>query len=150
AAHDLPRGFEASLAAARDAESMHGHADAQEHYDRAIDLWDAVPDAAVRAGVDRTGLLERAASNASVSDPARALPLIGFAIESADADASRVRMALLKERLGRYEWLAGDGVSALESCREAARLVADEPATRERARVLASLGQILMIAADME
>jgi len=150
AAYDLPRAFDASLAAARAAESVHGYADAQPHYDRAIDLWDRVPDAAERAGLDRAGLLERAANAASITDLERAMALMTMALDSAPVDADRTRIALLKERFGRYAWLMGDGLTAIDACSEAAALVPAEPPTRDRARVLASLGQILMVTGDMD
>jgi DNA-binding CsgD family transcriptional regulator len=150
AAHDLPRAFDASLAAADDAIAMHGYADAQDHYDRAIELWDQVPNAAERAGRDRAALLEQAAAVASVSDTGRALALISAAISAAGPDADPVRLALLQAALSRYAWLVGDGVSALAACHEAVELVPATPPTRERALVLASLAQILMVTVDME
>jgi DNA-binding CsgD family transcriptional regulator len=150
AAYDLPRAFHASVAAARSAEKVHGYAEAQQHYDRVIELWDRVPDADARAGMDRVSLLERAASAASMTDLDRAMALATMAIQAAPVSAEPMRMALLKERFGQYAWLVGDGVTALESCRDAARLVEAEPPTRDHARVLASLGQILMVTADME
>jgi predicted ATPase len=119
-AHDLPRAFDASLAAAVDAIAMHGYADAQSHYDRAIELWDQVPNAPERAGRDRAALLEQAAAVAAVTDTGRALALISMAIGAAGPDADPVRLALLKAALGRNAWLGGDGVTALAASREAA------------------------------
>ena len=150
AAHDLPRAFDASLAAADDAIAMHGYADAQNHYDRAIELWDQVPNAAARSGLDLAGLLERAAATAEITDSGRALALVTMAIDAVGSDADPVRLALLTDRFGRYAWQAGDGVTALEACHRAAELVPPEPATRERARVLAGLAQVLMVTVDME
>jgi DNA-binding CsgD family transcriptional regulator len=150
AAYDLPRALDASLAAAREADAVHGYAESLQHYDRAIELWDRVPDAAARSGMDRTGLLESAADSAARTDTDRAMALVTAAIAAAPDDAGPLRIALLKERYGRYAWLAGDGVTALEACGEAARLVDDQAPTRERARVLASHAQILMVTVQME
>jgi DNA-binding CsgD family transcriptional regulator len=150
AAHDLPRAFDASLAAADDAIAMHGYADAQNHYDRAIELWDQVPNAAERAARDFAALLQEAAAVATISDTGRAIALISMAIAAAGDRADPVRLALLKAALGRYAWLEGDGVSALGACREAAELVLDTPPSRDRALVLASLAQVLMVTVYME
>ena len=150
AAHDLPHAFEASLAAADDAIAMHGYANAQNHYDRAIELWDQVPNAAERAGRDRTALLEQAAAVAAVTDTGRALALISMAIEAAGPDADPVRLALLKAALGRNAWLGGDGVTALAASKEAVELVPSTPPTRDRALVLASLAQILMVIVEID
>ena len=150
AAHNLPRAFDASLAAADDAIAMHGYADAQNHYDRAIELWDQVPNAAERAGRDHIALLEQAAAVAAVSDTGRSLALISMAISAAGRDVDPVRLGLLKAAFGRYAWLEGDGVSALAACHEAVELVPSTPATRDRALVLAGLAQIRMVTVDME
>ncbi len=150
AAHDLPRAFDASLAAADDAIAMYGYANAQNHYDRAIELWDQVPNAAERAGRDHIALLEQAAAVAAVTDTGRALALISMAIAAAGPDADPVRLAQLKAALGRNAWLGGDGVTALAASKEAAELVPPTPPTRDRALVLASLAQILMVTVEIE
>ncbi|MEX2547264.1 MAG: AAA family ATPase [Chloroflexota bacterium] len=150
AAHDLPRSLTASIDAARWAEGHQGHADAQGHYERALELWDKVSDAEERTGLDRIELLERAAGAASVTSPPRAAALMLDALRTAEGKADPKRMGLLKNRYGRYAWMAGDGVSALAACREAIALVPAQPPTRERARVLAGLGQILMITLNPE
>ena len=53
AAHDLPQAFEASVRAGLAADAMFGSADALANYERALELWDRVPDAAARSPVDR-------------------------------------------------------------------------------------------------
>ena len=145
AAHDLPRALQASIEAAGAAERVHAFVDAQRDYERAIELWDRVPDAASRTGLDRIDVLERAARAAEVTVPPRAAAFMLEALGEADGRVDRTRLGLLRERYGRYAWLAGDDVAAIEACREAVRLVPAAPPTSARARVLASLGQILMI-----
>jgi DNA-binding CsgD family transcriptional regulator/tetratricopeptide (TPR) repeat protein len=145
AAHDLPRALAASVEAARFAASSSAYGDAHHHYEQALELWDRVPDAGERTGLDRIGLLELAASTAADSDPTRAAALMLEAVRSSDGVVDQTRAGLLKERYGRYAWLAGDGFTALEACREAVRLVSDDSPMAARARVLASLGQILMV-----
>lgn len=150
AAHDLPHALEASVRAGAAAERMNAFADAHAQFERALELWDRVSDASQRAGLDRIELLERAARTASETMPPRAVALMREAVGLASDAAEPTRLGLLKERLGRYLWSAGDGFAALEACQEAVRLVPSDPPTLARARVTASLGQILMLVATFE
>ena len=71
----------------------------------------------------------------------------GAALEEVDPETDPIEAALVHERIGRYMWYenyAPDDV--LEHNREAVRLVPEMPPTIERAQVLATLGQQLMIA----
>jgi DNA-binding NarL/FixJ family response regulator/tetratricopeptide (TPR) repeat protein len=150
AAHDLPRALEASVWAGARAEHVYALADAHAQYERALELWDRVPDAPRRAGMDRIGLLEQAARTAAETMPPRAVALMQEAVTQASDAGDPTRLGLLKERLGRYLWSAGDGFAALDACREAVRLVPSSPPTMARARVTASLGQLLMVEAHWE
>ena len=145
AAHDLPRALEASVRAGTNAENVYAFADAHAQYERALELWDKVPDAQRRAGLDRASLLERAASAAAVASPQRAVALIRDAIRLIDQAADPIRAGILQERLGRYSWIAGDGVTAMAAYLGAVRLVPATPPTLARAKVTAGLCQILMI-----
>ena len=64
AAGDQPRALTASLAAAAAAEQVYAFAEAQLQLERALALWDHVPDAEERAGMDRAALLARCAEAA--------------------------------------------------------------------------------------
>ena len=63
-AHDLLNALEWSMQAAAEAEGMHAYPEALRHYRRALELWDRIPDAGRRAGLDRIELLKRAAQAA--------------------------------------------------------------------------------------
>jgi tetratricopeptide (TPR) repeat protein len=126
---------------------MNALADAQLQYERALELWDRVPDASRWTGLDRIELLMQAARAAAETMPPRAVALMREAVSLANDVAEPIRLGLLTERLGRYLWNAGEGFAALEACREAVRLVPTDPPTLARARVTASLGQILMVEA---
>ena len=76
AAHDLPRALETSVAAGRAAEARYAFPEASVEYERAIELWDQVPDAEARAGVDRIALLASLAGVARFHEPARAVAQI--------------------------------------------------------------------------
>ena len=150
ASHDVPRALEASVRAGAVAERMNALADALAQFERALELWDRVPDASRRTGLDRIELLARTARAAAETMPPRAVALIREAVSLATGTTAPTRLGLLKERLGRYLWSAGDGFAALEACWEAVRLVPSEPPTMARARVTARLGQILMVEAFWE
>ncbi len=145
AAHDLPRALGASVEAGAAAASVYAFADAQAQYERALELWDQVPDADRLTGLDRAGLLENAARVAALAHPPRAVALVREAIGLVDPVADPTRAGLLHERLGRYSWTAGDGATALTAHREAIRLVPATPPTIARSRVTAGLCQILMV-----
>ena len=92
----------ASVEAARRAEAVFGLAEALAHLDRALALWDAVPGAAERAGLDLAQLCEWAGELASqVSPAARAVELTRRAVELVGTD-DPYRAAQLHVRLGEY------------------------------------------------
>jgi DNA-binding CsgD family transcriptional regulator/tetratricopeptide (TPR) repeat protein len=145
AAHDLPRALESSVAAGAAAEAKYAFPEASDQYERAIDLWDQVPDAEVRAGRDRIALLATLADVARFHEPARAIGHIQRAIRLAYEAGDPVRAGLFNERLGRYSWLDGQGDVALEAYQTAMRLIPAEPPSPARARAIAGLAQILML-----
>jgi tetratricopeptide (TPR) repeat protein len=151
AAHDLPRALVASVDAGRAAETVNAFADAQRLFERALAIWDRVPDAAERAGVDRPSLLELTAAAASAAGASvRAALHLRAAIELVDGDGDPVRAGLLNEHLGRYAWDAGQPLESLAAAREAVRLVPPEPPTAARARVLGGLARTLLFTVSAE
>ena len=146
AAHDLPRAFDAWMAAGLAAESIYAFAEAEAHYGRALELWDQVPDAVGRARVDRIELLMRAAADAEGTAITRSIAYIRSAIALADSEAEPARAGLLYERLGEYASHTLNDAAALLAYREAVRLVPAEPPSAARAVVLAGLGRHLFYA----
>ncbi|MFI6508387.1 AAA family ATPase [Streptosporangium sp. NPDC050855] len=67
AGHDLPEALAASVEAGRRAERLGAPAEAHRHFDRALGLWDRVPDAEDRAGIDHVSLAVRSATAAADS-----------------------------------------------------------------------------------
>jgi DNA-binding CsgD family transcriptional regulator len=145
AAHDLPRAFEAAMTAAVAAEASYAFPEALVQYERALELWDRVPEAAANANLDRVDLLAAAASVARFNEPQRSIAHLREALDLVDAAADGVRAGLLHERLGRCAWIAGEGALALEAHRTAVRLIPVEPPSEARARALAGLAQITML-----
>src|SRR4029079_10111775 len=77
----------------------------------------------------------------------RALAFARAALDAVDEDTDPIEAALVHERIGRYmyyENYAPDDL--LEHNRSAVRLVPEVPPSVERAQVLATLGQQLMVA----
>jgi predicted ATPase/class 3 adenylate cyclase/DNA-binding SARP family transcriptional activator len=135
----------ASIQAASESEAAHGLAEALAHLERALRLWNAVPDAPELTGLDLVELCSRAAELASQTGGGpRAVALMERAIELV-GENDPVRAALLYERLGRYLHAIGDSVAGLTARERAVELVPAEPPSRERAEVLAALAQMLMV-----
>ncbi len=148
AAHDADRAVPAAVAAAAVAEDLHGFAEALSHYERALEVWSKARDPERLAGCDRSTLRARAAEAAHLAgDHDRARSLVGKAIADVDPSADPVGAGLLQESLGRYLWAAGETDAALVAYEEAVALVgAGAGQVAERARVVASVAQALMLA----
>ena len=102
AAHDLPRALEAAVRAGAAAEAGFAFPEAVAQYERAVDLWDQVPDAEARTGRDRIDLLATLAGVARFHEPSRAVTHVREAIRLANQAGDTVRSGLLHERMGRY------------------------------------------------
>jgi DNA-binding CsgD family transcriptional regulator/tetratricopeptide (TPR) repeat protein len=142
AAGDQPRALTASIQAAAAAEQVYALAEAQLQLERALALWDQVPDAAERAGMDRVGLLARCAEAAyGAGDLTGAAELVRQALPMVDQVRQPLRAGLLYEQLARCLRMLGDP-AALDAQQQAVRLVPPGP-SGERARVLCSLAHYL-------
>lgn len=147
AAHDPARALAASTEAGRRAEEVRAPGDALAHYERALGLWERVPDPARHAGCDRPHLLARAAETASQSGGyERAVRLASEAVAGVDETAAPVRSGILRARLGRYLFHVGRTEDSLAEYRRAVDLVPASPPSSERAWVMSTLGQSLMLA----
>jgi tetratricopeptide (TPR) repeat protein len=145
AAGDLPRALAASVQAGREAAKIFAFAEAHRQLERALALWDQVPEPAAR--FDRSELLEEAADVAVwAGDNGRAIALVRRALAEVDPARSATRAGVLHERLGRCLWREGNNDVALEAFVEASRLLAGAGVTPDRARALAAEGATLMVA----
>jgi tetratricopeptide (TPR) repeat protein len=144
AAGDQPRALAASVEAAAAAEQVYAFAEAQLQLERVLGLWDRVPGAEARAGMDRASLLSRCAEAAyAAGGAARAAELVRQALALAGQARQPQRAGLLHEQLARYLRRLGDP-AALGEQQAAVRLVAPA-ASVERARVLGSLAAYLVL-----
>jgi DNA-binding CsgD family transcriptional regulator len=146
AAHDLPAAFTASCEAGAEAERLAAFAEANAHYERAAELWDAVPEERRAAGPSRVQLLRRAADMSYVAgDLDRAVALTRRAVGLVDAAAEPMTAAVLHQRLSRFLWHNGLSTEALEAIRAAVALLPDDGPGTERAQVLGAEGHLLML-----
>jgi ATP/maltotriose-dependent transcriptional regulator MalT len=133
-----------SVRAADGAERVYAHGEAARHCERALELWDQVPDAAARAGLDRVGLQIRAArARERAGDEARALWHAEEALRQLDPAADPVRAGLLQHLRGWYGIEKTDPDVVLAANREAVRLVPAEPPSAARAQALLGYGRAL-------
>jgi tetratricopeptide (TPR) repeat protein len=146
AAHNLERALPAAVEAGLAAERAYAFAEAQRQFERALELWERAGPPEGGVGMDKAELLARAgeaAANAGAAD--RAVALVRGALAEVDAATDPLVAGQLTERLAFHLRVAGRP-GAFEAYQEAVRLVPPGP-TVARARVLAGLGQALMLRA---
>jgi tetratricopeptide (TPR) repeat protein len=136
----------ASVQAGQAAESASALAEALGHYERALELWDQVPEAAARSPLDRGTVLHRAAEAANLAGyDERSIALGRLALDRVDAAAEPRRAGALLERLARYHWTAAHTPLAMAAVERAVAIIPPEPPSEELARALAAHGQLLML-----
>ena len=138
AAGELDRALLARAQAGLAAEQAHAFPEAQRHYERALQLWERVPDPGQPAGLDQVDFLIRTADAAAFTGAVkRAVGLLEDALARVDPAIEPVRAAVLLARLGDRRHVAGDEAGGLAAFEEAEQLLDGAPPSAERARVLA-------------
>ena len=144
AAHDVPRAFSASLIAMHRAQSAYAYASAARMAERAIELWQHVPDAETIAGITHPELLALTANlqrNAGESE--RAIDLIDEALASPEPIDRGLRARMLR---GKASYLANLGqLGSIGLLREALEVLDDPAPSLMRANVLGELAARLML-----
>ena len=135
--------FTAALDAATSASAVYAHAEAARHL---IDALEIDPRrASPLARSDRVALLMRAADVLDTADDDEAaLRIAREALATVDEVADPAAAGVIHGRIGYLRWVEGAGEEALSEHRRAVELVPSEPATAERAQVLAAFGGALM------
>ena len=137
AAGDRPRALVASLAAAHGAADEHAFANAGRHFERAIELWDQVPDAEKLVGSDLSAVLYDASWAMGVADhPSLALALARRAVERFAGAPDSERAAMLDERLAWAATEFGDVALATELLTSALDRIGSAPPSRAQVVVL--------------
>jgi DNA-binding CsgD family transcriptional regulator/tetratricopeptide (TPR) repeat protein len=149
AAHEPARALRAWVSAARSASGAFGFSESARAYERAIDLWDAVPADDRPEGVDPAALYDEAALAAMVSGRSdRAVDFARMATSLMDRAREPGRWAAANVRLSRALWVSGamnEGLAILRSTADAFEGTEPSP---EQARVLAALAGAHMLRGD--
>ena len=149
AAHEPVRALRAWILAARAASEAVAFAESLRAFERAIDLWDAVPADDRPSGVDLAHLHHEASLAAMIGGwPDRAVELARTAIRLLDPDREPERWAAANERLSRALWMVGDPVEATSIIEMTAQSMGRAAPSPERARVLASMAATYMLQGD--
>ncbi len=149
ACHDVTGAFAASIRAGQEAEQLAAPAEAHQHYDAALALWERVSDPDRLAGEGRGQLSLRSANCAASSgDVARAVQQIkrtrGFLTEWNDP----VLTSRVHERLAYYLLEMEEPIEAEAAAATAASMLPGDPPSREHARALSTHAQTLMYSGD--
>jgi predicted ATPase/DNA-binding CsgD family transcriptional regulator len=144
---DALRGLVAAVQAVDEAAAMHSYAQAVELAEQSLELWPDVDDPEGVTGQTRVGLMRQGAEAAYLAgDFTRAERLVSAALELVDEAVDPVLAGRLTERVGRFRWAGGQPAERTEEAyRRAVQLIPPAPASTDRAQVLASLGQYLML-----
>lgn len=128
--HDLGGALAASLEAADHATRVGAPAEELRHVETALELWDAVPDAADRAGTDQVALMLRASSAAARTGEAhRAVALAQSALGRLDEQSDANLAAKVRYTLASGLMHVEDLQSAFEFSSQALALIPADPPT---------------------
>ena len=145
AAHEVAAALAASVQAGIEAEQVWSFAEANAHFEHAVELWAGVAIEQRPEGLSLVDLLGRAADAAYLSGQnQRAVTTAGSALELLDPDAEPVAAGLAHARLGRYLLADAELMPALAEYRSAGALLPTEPSAA-RASILAGEAHILML-----
>lgn len=152
AAHDLRRAFTSSVEAMDEARRSYAYATVAAMGDRALELWERVPDAEALGGLSRVDLQARTASALrNAGDSERALAMVSVALEDASGLAPARHARLLRDKAQYLTNLNRPG--SIELLRQALELVpagSVGPGDALRPQLLAELAARLMLAARFD
>jgi len=127
----------ASVRAAQAAGSVHAYGEAASLLERALELWDRVPDARERTGLEHVELLRRASiAHERDGDTGRQEVLLRRAIELVDPRLHPRRAAALLERLHKAQWALNRPADSEAAIERGLALLPGEDPLPERAALL--------------
>jgi DNA-binding CsgD family transcriptional regulator/tetratricopeptide (TPR) repeat protein len=145
-AGDQPAALRASVLAAGAAEGVHAYAQAAALLERAVELFDRVPEPETVAGVDRATLLGRAAEDhLRDGDSTRQEALARAALALVDEQAEPRRAARLLETLHDAQWHLGRGEESLATIERALALLPPDEISPERGTLLCAQATSMML-----
>jgi ATP/maltotriose-dependent transcriptional regulator MalT len=148
AAHDLPRALPAAYAAASAAGRIHAYAEQLRMYERVLELWPVLPDAAEVLGTDEyTILLDAAEAAAKADEQDRFLALTDRAVMFARREGDVERTAEALTHRGR-RLVHRDINRSIADVREAHEMLPDTPSVT-RAQALEALAIALLLRGDV-
>jgi len=138
AAGDQPAALGAAVRAGMAAMDVQAFGEGATLFERALELWDRVPDAEALSGTDQADLLERAAGcHVYADDPARAVTLAKRALTLVDEREAPRRVAWIHGLLHRSLWTLLRQDEAMRELEHGLGLVADDAPSPQRAGLLA-------------
>lgn len=144
-AHNQERAFAAYIKAAEETRRSYAHGETVRMLERALELWDRMPDPEAVAGTDRPGLFRRASRAAEdAGDQERSLALIEAALAETAGVADVVRLA---ELLGQKSKLLSElgRPGATEIVEQGLVLLAAGPPSHAKAQLLSQLASRHML-----
>jgi DNA-binding CsgD family transcriptional regulator len=151
AAHRMPEALTAYVRTGLEAERASAFAEAAQHFERALEIWDLVAEAEARSELGLAAVVARAAHAAHcVGEHHRSIALGRRTVELADRTGDAVSSALARERLGIYLWAGGDSDAALAAYGDAEGVLPAEQPTLALARVLAAKAEIVVLRGPAE
>jgi DNA-binding CsgD family transcriptional regulator len=146
---DLALALRTEIAAARASFRASAVAEAAQAFDRAIELWEALPETQRPTDEDYVELLYEASGVLMwANSPRPASEMARRAIENLDGDADPVRVARLTERLAWAVYLAGDLPTAIRLLEDSVGSLAAMPPSREKALATTALAQLMLYAGE--
>jgi hypothetical protein len=125
--------FTSSVRAGIDLERTHALAAVAAQYERALQLWEHVPEPAAAAGMTRAELILCAARTTPYSlQSTRDIALVESALAALDEHASPEQRAMVLERLERANWKHQRGAQAAAAYERAVALLATGPPRQNR------------------
>ncbi|WP_055505755.1 helix-turn-helix transcriptional regulator [Nonomuraea pusilla] len=142
AAHDSAQALVSAWGAAAAARKSTAYDEQLRMLSRVLELWDQVPGAAARIGVDRVQVLRQTSTVAHLAgEYERSIALAGAGLAEVDPEADPIMAAVLLRQRGLTRYDLGRP-NYLDDLRRAAALVPEEP-TKLRAQVLETLSRML-------
>jgi DNA-binding CsgD family transcriptional regulator len=133
-----------AVRAATAAERIYAHGEAAALLERALELWDRVPDAERRAGADRVAVLTRAgAAAAALGDPARQLALLEAALDALGPAPDPARAAPILQSIARAQRHLNRAKASIVTLERALQMIESDPA--RRAGLLAALARARLL-----